>query len=98
MKPLFSHPLPPFTPVRAALSRPLKRALVNGQTLEPTQVAGFNQFFDDAEGTRSWRYGAAVDHAFSGNLFGGAEYSRRKLDLPIEMTLIPEPPGPARVL
>ena len=88
----------PSTTVRAAVFRTLKRSLVNDQTLEPTQVAGFNQFFDDAEGTRSWRYGVAVDHAFSGNLYGGAEYSQRELDLPFETTLIPEPPGPAFVV
>ena len=26
-----------------------KRTLITDQTLEPTQVAGFNQFFDDVE-------------------------------------------------
>ncbi|MGZ8428824.1 MAG: TonB-dependent receptor domain-containing protein, partial [Candidatus Deferrimicrobiaceae bacterium] len=88
----------PSTTLRAAVFRTLKRSPVNDQTLEPTQVAGFNQFFDDAEGTRSWRYGAAVDHAFSGNLFGGAEYSRRELELPFETTLVPEPPGSASVV
>jgi outer membrane receptor protein involved in Fe transport len=87
----------PSTTLRAAVFRTLKRSLVNDQTLEPTQVAGFNQFFDDAEGTRSWRYGAAVDRAFSGNLFGGAEYSQRELDLPIKTTFIPVSPGPAFV-
>jgi len=88
----------PSTTVRAAAFRTLKRSLVNDQTLEPTQVTGFNQFFDDPEGTRSWRYGAAVDHAFSGNLYGGAEYSQRELDLPIETTSIPVSPGPASVV
>jgi len=88
----------PSTTLRAALIRTLKRSPVNDQTLEPTQVAGFNQFFDDPEGARSWRYGAAVDHAFSGSLFGGAEYSRRELDLPIEVTIIPVPPGPSYVV
>ena len=38
----------PFTntTLRAAAFRTLKRTLITDQTLEPTQVAGFNQFFD----------------------------------------------------
>jgi len=72
----------PSTTLRAAVFRTLQRALVNDQTLEPTQVAGFNQFFRDvSEGTRSWRYGAAIDHKFSENIFGGVEYSQRDLDV-----------------
>ena len=39
----------PGTTVRAAAFRVLKRTLITDQTLEPTQVAGFNQFFDDNE-------------------------------------------------
>ena len=39
----------PSTTVRAAVFRALKRTLITDQTLEPTQVAGFNQFFDDLE-------------------------------------------------
>ncbi len=54
------NPLPGTT-LRAAAFRVLKRTLITDQTLEPTQVAGFNQFFDDPEVTEAWRYGAAVD-------------------------------------
>ncbi len=74
----------PATTIRAAVFRVFKRAFVNDQTLEPTQVAGFNQFFFDADGTRSWRYGAAIDQKFSGDIFGGVEYSQRDLDVPYE--------------
>jgi len=81
----------PSTTLRAAAFRTLKRSFVNNQTLEPTQVAGFNQFFDDVEGTRTWRYGAAIDHKFSGNVYGGAEYSQRDLEVPV--TTIPLPPA-----
>lgn len=35
------------TTLRAAAFRVLKRTLITDQTLEPTQVAGFNQFFDE---------------------------------------------------
>jgi len=74
----------PATTIRAVVFRIFKRGFVNDQTLEPTQVAGFNQFFYDADGTRSWRYGAAIDQKFSGNIFGGVEYSQRDLDVPYE--------------
>ncbi|MFQ5540329.1 MAG: TonB-dependent receptor domain-containing protein, partial [Candidatus Binatia bacterium] len=73
----------PGTTVRGALFRVLKRRLISDQTIEPTQVAGFNQFFDDAEGTDAWRYGIAVDQNFSANVSAGAEFSKRGLDVPI---------------
>ena len=37
--------------LRGAVFRTVKPALVNNQTLEPTQVAGFNQLFDDPNGS-----------------------------------------------
>jgi tetratricopeptide (TPR) repeat protein len=76
----------PDTTVRAAAFRVLKRSLVSNQTIEPTQVAGFNQFFDDIEGTDAWRYGAALDQKLSRTLFGGVEVSRRDLRVPIVFT------------
>jgi outer membrane receptor protein involved in Fe transport len=72
----------PVTTLRAAIFRVFKRTLITNQTLEPTQVAGFNQFFDDVDATKSWRYGAAIDQKFFKNLYGGIEYSGRKLDVP----------------
>jgi tetratricopeptide (TPR) repeat protein len=76
----------PNTTLRAAAFRVLKRTLITNQTLEPTQVAGFNQFYDDLESTDAWTYGAAVDHKFSQTLFGGLEFTRRNLDVPIPFT------------
>lgn len=82
----------PATTIRGAVFRTLQRSFVNDQTLEPTQVAGFNQFYVDAEGARSWRYGAAVDQKFSDDVFGGVEYSQRDLDVPYEqIDFVPEP-------
>lgn len=75
------NPLPATT-VRAAVFRVLKRTLITDQTLEPTQVAGFNQFFDDLEGTDAWRYGIALDQKFSLQVYGGVELSRRHLTVP----------------
>lgn len=68
--------------LRAAAFRGLKRTLITNQTIEPTQVGGFNQFFDDANGTAAWRYGVAIDQKFSSTLFAGAELSRRDLSVP----------------
>ena len=61
----------------------VKRRLVSEQTLEPTQVAGFNQFFDDLDGTKAERYGAGIDLTLADNLYGGAEVSRRDLEVPL---------------
>jgi tetratricopeptide (TPR) repeat protein len=72
----------PGTTLRGAVFRVVKRTLVSNQTIEPTQVAGFNQFFDDPEGTTAWRYGIAVDQTFSRDLHAGAELSRRDLRVP----------------
>ena len=75
------NPLPGTT-VRAAAFRVLTRALITSQTLEPTQVAGFNQFYDDGESTGAWRYGGAINQKFSRTVYGGVEYSQRDLDVP----------------
>ncbi len=60
----------------------LKPSLINNRTIEPTQVAGFNQFFDDAAGTAAWRYGAAIDAHPSQELSWGAEFTWRDLEVP----------------
>jgi tetratricopeptide (TPR) repeat protein len=73
----------PNTTLRAAAFRVFKRTLITNQTLEPTQVAGFNQFFDDVNGTKAWRYGAAIDQKFSRDVFGGVEFSKRDLNVPV---------------
>ena len=73
----------PSTTLRFAAFNVLKRSLPNDQTIEPTQLAGFNQFFDDLNGTFSTRYGVGLDHKFSPDLYGGLEASRRELKVPI---------------
>jgi hypothetical protein len=72
----------PSTTIRGAVFRTLTRTLVTDQTLEPTQVAGFNQFFDDYEATDAWVYGVALDHKFSQDVYCGAEFAYRDLELP----------------
>ncbi|MCF7988532.1 MAG: tetratricopeptide repeat protein [Methylovulum sp.] len=70
------------TTLRAAWFSTLKRSLVNNQTLEPTQVAGFNQFYDDFNATKAWRYGTGIDQKLTKNLFAGIEVSKRDLNVP----------------
>ncbi|PLX52544.1 MAG: TonB-dependent receptor, partial [Desulfobulbaceae bacterium] len=60
-----SWDLTPDTTLRGAAFKTFKRTLITDQTLEPTQVAGFNQFYDDVNATDSWRYGGAVDQKFT---------------------------------
>jgi tetratricopeptide (TPR) repeat protein len=83
------------TTLRAAWFTALKRQIVgdisfrSGQTIEPTQVAGFNQLFDDFTGTKSRRWGIGIDQKFpnpffySDTLLFGAEWSQRQLNVPI---------------
>jgi Tfp pilus assembly protein PilF len=77
------------TTLRAAAFSSVRRPFVRSQTIEPTQVVGFNQFFTgfeqfygDLEGTVSRRVGVAVDQAFSSSAFAGAEVASRHLDVP----------------
>jgi tetratricopeptide (TPR) repeat protein len=72
----------PETTIRAAAFRTLKRTLITNQTLEPTQVAGFNQFYDDLNGTEAWRYGLGLDQKLLKSLYGGLEFSYRELKVP----------------
>jgi hypothetical protein len=82
------------TTLRAAAFRTTKRLFINNQSIEPTQVAGFNQFFDDAEGTETWRYGISIDQKFSDNIYAGLEYSKRNLEVPFQFIEVPPPPPP----
>ncbi|HET9595466.1 MAG TPA: FecR domain-containing protein [Anaeromyxobacteraceae bacterium] len=76
------------TTVRAAAFRVLKRTLITDQTLELVQIAGFNQFFDDPDGTTSWRYGVGVDQRLTRDLAVGIEGSIRDLTAPaIDLTV-----------
>lgn len=70
------------TTVRAAAFRVLKRTLITDQTLEPTQVAGFNQFYDDINLTEAWNYGAALDQRLGDGLFAGVDLTARDLQVP----------------
>lgn len=76
----------PSMTFRLAAFEIFKRPLVSDQTIEPTQVAGFNQFFDDINASKSTRIGAALDHRFSKSLNGGLELTKRDIDKPVVNT------------
>lgn len=75
------------TTVRAAVFRTLQRSLVLfAPTIEPTQIAGFNQFLFGVDGERAWRYGVAIDQSLPRDVFAGIEYSWRDLDVPATLS------------
>jgi outer membrane receptor protein involved in Fe transport len=59
--------------LRSAAFRTIKRPLTNNQTIEPTQVAGFNQFYDENNGAAAWQYAAGLDYKPTNNFFMGGE-------------------------
>ena len=68
--------------LRLAWFEAVKSALIANQTLEPTQVAGFNQMFDDPNGTRARRMGVGLDTYFVKNVYAGVEVSDRDIKIP----------------
>lgn len=58
---------------RAAAFRTLKRPLVSNQTIELTQIAGFNQFFDGNDATTAWQYGVGLDFQLLNDVYLGGE-------------------------
>ena len=71
--------------LRAAAFRSLKPALANNRTIEPTQIAGFNQVFDDINATLSQRYGVGIDWRVTRDLYVGGEATRRRLEEPVSI-------------
>lgn len=67
---------------RAAGFKTTKSAIIDNQTLQPTQIAGFNQFFDDVNGAVAWQYGAGVDVNTHKDVYLGAEAFKRDLKIP----------------
>jgi tetratricopeptide (TPR) repeat protein len=79
--------------LRLAGFKTLKRPFLTQQTLEPTSVAGFNQFFDDINGTKTKVWGFGIDKSFRNTVFLGAEFLQRRLSeipLGVEQTSIDE--------
>ncbi|WP_169208813.1 FecR domain-containing protein [Aromatoleum petrolei] len=72
----------PSTTLRAAAFDGVKGPKYHDRTLAPTQFAGFNQVFDDLDGTRWRRRAIALDHRFADGGGTGLEWSRRTLAVP----------------
>ena len=70
------------TALRLAYFQTLRMVRIGEQTLEPVQVSGFNQLFDDVIGTRATRYGIALDQHINSELSAGVEISHRDLNIP----------------
>ena len=74
--------------MRAAYGNHRKQRLIAKETLAPTQIAGFTQFFDDPNGSLSDLYGLGIDAVLyqdeNGDpiIYGGLEATRRDIDRP----------------
>ncbi len=86
----------PSTTIRFAAFRSLRRDLAFNQTIEPTQVAGFNQFYDDPAAADAKRIGIGIDQTFSRTLFGGIEVSKRNISIPVSGAANAQNRGQAR--
>lgn len=77
--------------VRAAYMKNVKPAMASNRTLEPTVIAGFDQYFDDLNGTIGTRYGAGIDWKPAKSVNAGIEGSRRDAQQPT-LLISPVPP------
>jgi tetratricopeptide (TPR) repeat protein len=76
----------PRTDLRIAYLETVRRSLFANQTIEPSIVAGFDQFFDDPTASEAIRRGIGIDHSFTDDLHGGVELSSRLLRVPVAET------------
>jgi hypothetical protein len=81
----------PNISLRGAVFRWVKPPLTANRSLEPTQVAGFDQVFDDVNGDQSWRRGVGLDWRITKQLFTGAEATWRNIDIPNILIGLEEP-------
>lgn len=78
--------------LRFAALETVKPSLTSNRTIEPTQIAGFNQFYDDINATKSQLLAGGIDWHVSNNLSVGAEATWRELDEPalfLDFTALP---------
>ena len=73
------------TLVRGAAFRTLHGRTILSQTIEPTHVSGFNQFFDDFAAATAWTYGVGFDQKFSSRWYTGAQFFVRDLEVPFSI-------------
>ncbi|HYE35775.1 TonB-dependent receptor domain-containing protein [Methylocaldum sp.] len=83
----------PDTVLRLAAFRTFDRGIEEDVTIEPTQIAGFNQFFDNYPATDARRYGVGLDHKFSSDLMVGVEASLRDVIVPLPLGVALDAPS-----
>jgi Tfp pilus assembly protein PilF len=71
------------TTFRATTFKVLRRRINSDQGLEPTNVVGFNQYFDDINGASSRRTALALDQKLTPTLSMGMELSKRDIQSPL---------------
>jgi len=67
---------------RTAYFKTVMPVLANKRMLEPTQVAGFSQFYDDASGTKATNYAGGLDWHLNNRFYLGGELVKRDLQSP----------------
>lgn len=72
-----------YLSLRLAGFQSVKTGIAVNQILQPVQIAGFNQFFDDINGTRATQYAVGLDTHFQDNLYFGVETYKRDLEEPV---------------
>jgi hypothetical protein len=77
------EPLKDLT-LRATYLKSIARPRQLERSLAPTQVAGFNQLFDDRAGSEIKQAGIGFDLELGYDLSIGAEYNRRDLETPLD--------------
>ncbi|WP_374481545.1 FecR domain-containing protein [Zoogloea sp.] len=75
--------LPNGTTLRTAFMQGVSGSKYDRESLAPTQFAGFNQVFDDTNGTRWRRAAVGVDQRFGNGINAGLEASARHMDVPM---------------
>lgn len=71
------------TTLRTAFIQGTSGSKYDRESLAPTQFAGFNQVFDDTNGTRWRRAAFGVDQRFGNGINAGLEASTRHMDVPM---------------
>ena len=71
------------TLLRLASFSLINRPIPASQTLEPTQIAGFNQFYDDLNGTKITQHNLALEQKVNNKFKFGIESSYRDLGAPV---------------
>ena len=73
----------PDLDLRFAAFKTVKPALASNRTIEPTQIAGFNQFYDDINATKSELIGTGIDWRLNNKLFLGGTFTAREMEEPV---------------